>query len=84
MGKLQLLRGVINLFSSRRSLERATIGGESPVGEREGAPDAFLSTAGHEKSRGNLGGPPSKAKYPWRPIAYQYREGKVKRTPGGE
>ena len=23
----------------------------------------FLSTVGHEKSRGNLGGPPSKAKY---------------------
>ena len=83
-GSLSDPTGVINLFFSRRSLERATIGGESPVGEKEGAPDAFLSTTGHEKSRGKLGGPPSKAKYHWRPIANQYREGKVKRTPGGE
>ena len=44
----------------------------------------FLSTTGHEKSCGKLGGPPSKAKYPWPPIVYQYREGKVKSTPGGE
>jgi hypothetical protein len=83
-GKPQRPHGVINLFFSRRSLERATIEGESPVGEKEGASDAFLSTAGHEKSRGKLGGPPSKAKYHLRPIAYKYREGKVKRTPGGE
>ena len=83
-GKLQRPLGVRNLFFSRRSLERAARAGESPVGEKEEAPDAFLSTTGHEESRGKLGGPPSKAKYPWRPIAYQYREGKVKRTPGGE
>ena len=43
-----------------------------------------LSTAGHVKSCGKQGGPPSKAKYPWRPIVNQYREGKVKRTPEGE
>jgi hypothetical protein len=43
-----------------------------------------LSTAGHVESRGKLGGPPSKAKYSWRPIVYQYREGKVKSTPDGE
>lgn len=42
------------------------------------------STAGHVESRGKLGGPPSKAKYLWRPIVHEYREGKVKRTPGGE
>ena len=84
LGEPQRSQGVKNLFFSRRSLERATIGGESPVGEKEEAPDAFLSTTGHEKSRGKLGGPPSKAKYHWRPIANQYREGKVKRTPGGE
>jgi hypothetical protein len=35
-------------------------------------------------SCGNPGGPPSKAKYSWRPIVNQYREGKVKSTPGGE
>ena len=84
LGKSQRPRGVINLFFSRRSLERVTIGGESPVGEKEEAPDVFLSTTGHEKSRGKLGGPPSKAKYPWRPIVNQYREGKVKSTPEGE
>jgi hypothetical protein len=84
LGKPQLPQGVRNLFSSRRSLERATIGGESPVGERDMAPNVTLSTAGHVESRGNMGGPPSKAKYPLRPIVNQYREGKVKRTPGGE
>ena len=44
----------------------------------------FPSTAGHEKSVGNSGRPLSKAKYFQRPIANEYREGKVKRTPGGE
>jgi hypothetical protein len=44
----------------------------------------FLSTTGHVKPCGNLGRPLSKAKYSWQPIVYQYREGKVKRTPGGE
>ena len=66
------------------NLERATIEGESPVGEREKASGVLLSTTGHVKSCGKLGGPPSKAKYPWPPIVNQYREGKVKRTPGGE
>ena len=40
-----------------------------------------VSTAGHVKSRGKLGGPPSKAKYVQRPIVHEYREGKVKSTP---
>ena len=61
-----------------------TIEGESPVGERLEASGVSLSTTGHEESCGKLGGPPSKAKYLWPPIANQYREGKVKRTPGGE
>jgi hypothetical protein len=43
-----------------------------------------LSTAGHGKSCGKQGGPPSKAKYPSQPIVNKYREGKVKSTPGGE
>ena len=41
----------------------------------------YLSTAGHEKSGGNLGRPLPKAKYTGRPIVEQYHEGKVKRTP---
>jgi hypothetical protein len=57
-------RGVRNRKHRRRLLGRATGGGESPVSEMLLAPwgDA-LSTVGHEKSCGNLGGPPSKAKY---------------------
>jgi hypothetical protein len=38
------------------------------------------STAGHEESRGKLGGPPSKAQYSQRPIVDEYREGMVKST----
>ncbi len=45
------------------SLGRATEEGESPVCENEMALYVYLSTAGHEKSCWNLGGPPSKAKY---------------------
>ena len=66
------------------NLERTTEEGDSPVGDKKMASDVLLSTTGHVKSCGKLGGPPSKAKYPWPPIANQYREGKVKRTPGGE
>ncbi len=39
------------------------------------------SKAGHVKSCLKMGGPPSKPKYSQRPIANQYREGKVKSTP---
>jgi hypothetical protein len=53
-------------------------------GNRGGLWLEFPSTPGHEKPWGNLGGPPPKAKYFWPPIANQYREGKVKRTPQGE
>ena len=42
------------------------------------------SSVGHEKSCVNLGGPPSKAKYYLLTDREKYREGKVKRTPGGE
>ena len=44
-------------------LERPTKAGDSPVDEIEAAPDEYLSTTGHVQSGGNLGGPPSKAKY---------------------
>ena len=38
--------------------------GDSPVGENiKTVFPEYPSTAGHEKSCGNLGGPPSKAKY---------------------
>ena len=40
-----------------------------------------MSTAGHEEPRGKLGRPRSKAKYTWRPIVHEYREGTVKSTP---
>jgi hypothetical protein len=78
--------------ASRIALERRAIDGNSPVGEVGGdaesvpalAEAAIPSRAGHVKSRLNSGGPPSKAKYSQQPIANQYREGKVKSTPGGE
>ena len=50
---------------------------------RDDGSTGILSTTGHEKSCGKQGGPPSKAKYPMRPIVNQYREGKVKSTPKG-
>ena len=42
------------------------------------------STAGHEESRGKVGGPSSKPKYYLMTDSEKYCEGKVKRTPGGE
>ena len=42
------------------------------------------STTGHEESGGKQGGPPPKAKYYPVTDREKYREGKVKRTPGGE
>ena len=54
---------VKNLTLSRTNLERTTGEGESPVSEKSKASDVLLSTTGHEKSCGNLGGPSSKAKY---------------------
>jgi hypothetical protein len=66
---------------SRTLLEGATGAGESPVGDGEPARPGYVSTTGHVVSRGKLGGPPSKAKYTRRPIAHEYREGRVKSTP---
>ena len=43
-------------------LERATIEGESPVGESEKG-EVRKSTIEHEKFGGKTGGPPPKAKY---------------------
>ena len=75
---------VLRKHSGRR-LERRTVVGESPVCEMGVA--ELLETPsrpGHEKSRLNLGGPSSKAKYESVTDSGEYREGKVKRTPGGE
>ena len=63
---------------------RLTIESDSLVREILTQPRSILSTAGHEESRGNTGGPPSKPKYSLVTDSEQYCEGKVKRTPGGE
>ena len=42
------------------------------------------STTGHVLPGGKQGGPPPKAKYYPVTDREEYREGKVKRTPGGE
>ena len=52
-------------MSSRIILERITEGGESPVYETDYIPSSILSTAGPEKSCGNLPAPSGKAKYSW-------------------
>jgi hypothetical protein len=44
-------------------MERPTIDGDSPVSKILMPPREFLSTTGHVKPCGNLGGPSSKAKY---------------------
>ena len=57
-------QGVTKRKVSRTVLERPAREGESPVGESLASPGGtFPSTAGLVKSRGNLGGPSSKAKY---------------------
>ena len=62
-----------------------TRGRESRVRENDADFISVLSSrAGHEKPCLNPAGPPAKAKYNIRSIANEYREGKVKRTPGGE
>ena len=63
---------------------RPAIKGESPVGEKRFMLARIQSTAGHVKPGGKTGGPPSKPKYYPVTDREEYREGKVKRTPGGE
>jgi hypothetical protein len=65
-----------------KRLERRAAAGDSPVAGLLAPPwRGCVSTAGHEKPRGKLGRPRSKAQYTERPIAHEYREGKVKSTP---
>jgi hypothetical protein len=63
---------------------RPAIEGESPVSKIQLTLSRHPSTAGHEKPRGNLGGPPPKAKYSLATDSEEYREGKVKSTAGAE
>ena len=58
--------------------------GESPVDEIELSPSGFQSRTRHEKPCLNERGPPRKAKHYLVTDREEYREGKVKRTPGGE
>jgi hypothetical protein len=65
-----------------KRLERRAAAGDSPVAGPLAPPwRRCVSTAGHEKPRGKPGRPRSKAQYTERPIAHEYREGKVKSTP---
>src|SRR5215510_2563363 len=48
---------------SRRRCESSAREGDSPVRKTPKSPRSIPSTAGHEKPRGNLGGPSAKAKY---------------------
>jgi hypothetical protein len=65
-----------------KRLERRAAAGDSPVAGPLAPPwRRCVSTAGHEEPRGKLGRPRSKAQYAERPIAHEYREGKVKSTP---
>ena len=70
--------------SSRTVLGKQAIDGESPVYERKVRASGIQSSARHEKSRMNKRGPSRKAKYYLVTDSDKYREGKVKRTPGGE
>ena len=76
-------RYIIN-NSNRNVLEKHTIDGESPVYERKVEISGIQSSARHEKSRMKERGPSRKAKYYLVTDSDKYREGKVKRTPGGE
>ena len=58
--------------------------GESPVHEKGEWTGGIRSSAGHEEPCVKAGGPPPKAKYHTVTDSDKYREGKVKRTPGGE
>ena len=65
-------------------MERPDAEGKIPVGEMDEIKERFRSTTGHVEPGGKAGGPPPKAKYYLVTDREQYREGKVKRTPGGE
>ena len=80
-GPVRCRTGELKPRVSQMSLERATIAGDSPVGENKAAPDGFLSTTGHVKSGGNLGRPLSKAKYSLATDSEQVPRGKGEKNP---
>ena len=65
-------------------LEKPAEEGESPVSGTRVEASGIRSTTGHGECRGNKRGPPRKAKHYLVTDREEYREGKVKRTPGGE
>ena len=69
---------------NRKVLEKPAGEGESPVSEMRKQESGIQSTTKHEEFCGKERGPPRKAKYRLVTDRGQYREGKVKRTPGGE
>ena len=82
-GSNSLLVSICSNNSSRRYLERYSEEGDRPVGERIRALDT-KSTSEHEEFWRNKWGPSHKAKYDHVTDSEEYREGTVKRTPGGE
>ena len=66
-------------------MERLTKEGDSPVSRTLiQLSNVLPSITRNEKPCVNQRGPSRKAKYSYWPIVKKYREGKVKRTPGGE
>lgn len=63
-------------------LERWAKAGDSPVVENVSGFIWYLSTAGHVKSGGNLGGPPPKAKYSSLTDSELVPRGKGEKNPG--
>jgi hypothetical protein len=76
--------GVSNACVSGTVLERPAKDGDSPVRESACPPVAVLEYHPERLQGGKPGRPLSKAEYLLRPIVNEYREGKVKSTPGGE
>lgn len=81
---MRLLQRVTKLIFNRTELENLAEEGESPVSEKDKPLESHPSNTEHVQFRANPGRPRSKAKHIQRPIEKQYREGKVKSTPGGE
>ena len=67
-GALHCPQGVTNRFASRSGMERPAAEGDSPVSESDPTPSRVPEYHVEGLSCGNPGGPPSKAKYSWRPI----------------
>ena len=62
-GHLRSVRAVTKLDISRTVLEKLTVPGESPIGEKDRTAIQYLSRPEHVKFRLNLGRPYSKAKH---------------------